>query len=68
VLTCDNFLTTAQFLPIHIEQLQRTEELQHTARGDGRERLVEMNEPVRLNLVRIINGLRTLPTESTDGV
>ncbi len=29
-LTCDNFLTTAQFLPIHIEQLERTEQLQNT--------------------------------------
>jgi hypothetical protein len=35
------------------------------AERDGRQRLVEMNEPVRLNLVRIIDGLEAL--EDRDG-
>jgi hypothetical protein len=30
---------------------------------DGRRRLVEMNEPVRLNLIRIIDGLEALEDE-----
>ncbi len=65
-LTCNNFLTTTEFLPIHIEQLERTEQLQNAARESGRERLVEMNEPLRLNLVRIIGGLQTLPDDETE--
>ena len=59
-LTCDNFLTTAEFLPVHVEQLDRTRQLQADAREHGNERLVEMNEPVRLNLARIIDGLQHL--------
>ena len=65
-LTCDSFLTTAEFLPQHREQLTRTERLITQAEADGRRRLVEMNEPVRLNLLRIIDGLQTLE-EGIDG-
>ena len=65
-LTCDSFLTTAEFLPQHREQLTRTERLIAEAQAEGRHRLVEMNEPVRLNLLRIIDGLQTLE-EDVDG-
>jgi len=58
-LTCDSFLTTAEFLPQHRDQLSRTEQLITQAQADGRQRLVEINEPVRLNLVRIIDGLES---------
>jgi hypothetical protein len=59
-LTCDSFLTTVEFLPQHRDQLTRTEQLITQAQADGRQRLVDMNEPERLNLVRIIDGLETL--------
>jgi len=59
-LTCDSFLTTAEFLPQHREQLTRTQQLIAQAEADGRQRLVDMNEPVRLNLIRIIDGLQAL--------
>jgi integrase len=59
-LTCDSFLTTAEFLPAHRDQLSRTERLIAQAEADGRQRLVEMNEPVRLNLIQIIEGLEDL--------
>jgi integrase len=59
-LTCDSFLTTAEFLPAHRDQLTRTEQLIAQAQADGRQRLVDMNEPVRLNLIRIIEGLEAL--------
>jgi integrase len=59
-LTCDSFLTTAEFLPQHRDQLTRTEQLITQAQVDGRQRLVDMNEPVRLNLVRIIDGLESV--------
>jgi hypothetical protein len=58
--TCDNFLTTGEFLPLHRDQLARTEQLITAARENGNARLVEMNEPVRLNLLAIIEGLQTL--------
>jgi len=64
-LTCSSFLTTVEFLPQHREQLQRTDELITHAETDGRQRLVDMNTPVRLNLLRIIDGLQTL--EDCDG-
>jgi integrase len=59
-LTCDNFLTTTEFLPAHRDQLTRTEQLIADAERDGRQRLVDINEPVRLNLIRIIDGLQAL--------
>ena len=59
-LTCDHFPTTTEVLPQHRDQLARTDELIAAAEADGRRRLVEMNEPVRLNLVRIIDGLEAL--------
>ena len=64
-LTCDHFLTTPEFLPLHRDQLERTRELLTSARADGRQRLVEMNEPVEANLLRIIDGLEAL--EADDG-
>lgn len=59
-LTCDSFLTTGEFLPAHRDQLARTEQLIAAARENGNARLVEMNEPVKVNLIRIIEGLETL--------
>lgn len=60
-LTCDSFLTTIEFLPAHREQLDRTEQLIASATASGAQRLVEINEPVRVNLIRIIEGLDALP-------
>jgi integrase len=59
-LTCDHFLTTEEFLPLHRDQLERTEQLLADAERNGNQRLVEMNTPVKLNLVRIIHGLEAL--------
>ena len=62
-LTCDHFLTTEQFLPVHREQLAETERLIAQAEEQGSERKREMNENVRLNLVRIIEGLESIADE-----
>ncbi len=62
-LTCDHFLTTTEHLPVHREQLGRTRELLATARERGQQRLIDMNEPIELNLVRIIDGLQRLTSE-----
>ncbi len=65
-LTCDSFLTTVEFLPAHRDQLQRTEQLISSAHDTGARRLVEMNESVRVNLIRIIEGLDALPIGACD--
>jgi hypothetical protein len=44
----------------------RTEQLIAEAESAGRRRLVELNEPVRLSLMRIIDGLET--REGGDGL
>jgi len=64
-LTCDHFFTTPEHLPIHREQLDRTRMLLADAREHGQQRLIDMNEPVELNLVRIIDGLHRLDQEET---
>jgi hypothetical protein len=66
-LTCPSFLTTTEFLPQHREQLDRTDQLIAQAEADGQQRLVDMNTPIRLNLLRIIDGLETLETGASDG-
>jgi integrase len=65
-LTCDSFLTTTEFFPQHRDQLARTERLIAGAEADGRHRLIEMNEPVRLNLLAIIDGLQALEEHADD--
>ncbi len=67
-LTCDNFLTTAEFLPMHRDQLERTEQLLAAAHENGNARVVEMNEPVKLNLLAIIDGLQTLDPDGARDV
>ena len=64
-LTCDSFLTTEQFLPIHRGQLSETERLIAEARAEGSERKLEMNENVRLNLVRVIESLESITDDGS---
>jgi len=59
-LTCDHFLTTEQFLPVHRDQLSETDRLIAEATVQGSQRKLEMNENVKLNLVRIIEGLESI--------
>jgi integrase/recombinase XerD len=65
-LTCDHFLTTEQFLPVHREQLAETDRLIAEAEAQGSERKREMNETVRLNLVRIIESLESITDQQRD--
>jgi integrase len=59
-LTCDHFLTSEQFLPVHRDQLTETDRLIAEATAHGSQRKLEMNQSVKLNLVRIIEGLESL--------
>jgi hypothetical protein len=58
-LSCDHFRTSEQFLPVHRDQLTETDRLIAAATAQGSERKLEMNQSVRLNLVRIIEGVET---------
>jgi integrase len=58
-LTCSMFVTTAEFLPAHREQLVRTRKLIARGESDGQLRLVEMNRSVETNLTAIITALET---------
>jgi integrase len=59
-LTCPSFLTDQTFLPQHREQLARTEQLIELGRQNGTQRLVEINEATRVNLIAIIERAEEL--------
>jgi hypothetical protein len=56
-LTCQLFVTTAEFLPQHRKQLDHTRALIARAEADGHTRLAEMNRTVETNLLTIITTL-----------
>jgi integrase len=57
-LTCPVFVTTAEFLPQHLEQRANTRTLIAAAKASGQARMVEMNQQVLGNLERIITALQ----------
>ena len=59
-LTCPDFQTTAQFLPIHQRQARQTRELLAAAETAGRERLAASHRKVLINLDKIITSLEAL--------
>ena len=56
-LTCPMFLTTAEFLPEHRAQRQRTLQIITAAEANGQARVAEMNKQVAANLDKIIATL-----------
>jgi site-specific recombinase XerD len=56
-LTCPVFITTAEFLPQHREQLELTRGIIERAQQRGQLRVVEMNQRTADNLTKIIGGL-----------
>lgn len=56
-LTCPVFVTTAEFLPQHRDQLASTRQLIARGEAQGQHRLVEMNRTVESNLLNIISTL-----------
>ena len=61
-LTCPLFVTTAEFLPQHHQQLDATRALITRAETDGHTRLAEMNRTVETNLLTIISTLEDDPS------
>lgn len=56
-LTCPLFITTAEFLPQHQQQLTDTRRLIAQAEAEGRDRMAQMNRTVEANLLTIITTL-----------
>lgn len=59
-LTCPAFLTDQSFLSQHREQLERTEQLIELGQQNGNQRLVEINEATKVNLIAIIERAQQL--------
>jgi len=60
-LTCPLFITTAEFLPQHQQQLADTRRLIAQSEAGGQERMVQMNRTVEANLLTIIASLDREP-------
>lgn len=56
-LTCPDFQTTVQFLPVHRRQVEATSELIEAAESTGHERLAANHRRVLANLEKIISAL-----------
>jgi hypothetical protein len=65
-LTCPDFQTTAEFLPVHRQQAQLTRELLDAAQTAGRQRQAENHRTVLVNLDKIIASLQALRPTKVD--
>jgi integrase len=59
-LTCPDFQTTAEFLPVHQQQAELTRELLDAAQTAGRHRQADNHRKVLISLDKIIGSLRAL--------
>jgi hypothetical protein len=65
-LTCPQFQTTIEFLPVHRQQKAVTVELIDAADAAGRQRLAANHRRVAANLDKIITTLENLPSGGDD--
>ncbi len=65
-LTCPDFQTTVEFLPIHRRQADETRRLVVAAEADGRRRLADNHRVVLGHLERIIDAVQSLETRADD--
>jgi integrase len=66
-LTCPDFQTTAEFLPVHRQQAQLTRELLDAAQAGGHRRQAQNHRTVLINLDKIIASLQAMhPTGAGD--
>ena len=59
-LTCPDFQTTAEFLPVHRQQAELTRELLAAAESAGRQRQADNHRKVLINLDKIVASLTAL--------
>jgi len=65
-LTCPDFQTTIEFLPVHQQQAQLTRDHLRAAEMDGRERVATNHRKVLVNLDKIIASLEGLRDTGDD--
>ncbi len=66
-LTCPDFQTTVQFLPVHRSQAEATRDLIEMAEAAGQDRLAANHRRVLANLDKIIPALEALDDEEDTG-
>jgi integrase len=65
-LTCPDFQTTAEFLPVHRQQAELTRELLDAAQTAGRNRQADNHRKVLISLDKIIGSLQVLRPQGAD--
>lgn len=65
-LTCPDFQTTAEFLPVHRQQAELTRELLDAAQTAGRQRQAANHSQVLISLDKIIGSLQTLRPQGAE--
>lgn len=65
-LSCDNFLTDATFLDVHLEHRERTMKLREEHSRAGRDRLVEVHDSELSAIDRILEGLQAIEVEPSE--
>lgn len=65
-LTCPDFQTTAEFLPVHRQQAELTRELLTAAETSGRQRQADNHRKVLINLDKIVASLEMLRSNHTN--
>jgi integrase len=66
-LTCPQFQTTVEFLPVHRQHAQHNQELLDVAETHGQQRLADNHRRVQDNLERIISSLEQLHQDGAAG-
>jgi integrase len=65
-LTCPDFQTTAEFLPVHLQQAELTRELLDAAQTAGRNRQADNHRKVLISLDKIIGSLQELRQQGAE--
>jgi hypothetical protein len=65
-LTCPDFQTTAEFLPVHRQQAELTRELLSAAEAAGRQRQADNHRKVLISLDKIVTSLEALRPNEDD--
>ncbi len=66
-LTCPDFQTTVEFLPVHRHQAEETAKMAEAAESAGYSRLAGNHRRVLENLGKVISTLETLQSEGRTG-
>ena len=66
-LTCPDFQTTVQFLPVHRRQAEETAKLAEAAESAGHERLADNHRRALANLEKIISALEATERDEPPG-